>query len=196
MAWTTISNAAVAVGGIPSSATMTALRDNFAGMAAAEAGAPVVFAGWHPYDKVTIGDSADGKFYDFSVNGAQASVVTPDFEDGYEYRIIGRNLSHSSGSNQSLIIEFADSGGNYDDDISTTAASGTANFAFDAQLSLPRVGAAEIPVLFFGTGISTVAQHLEMGGSAILRARIKFSAGNIDAGRLWLLRCREYVSSP
>jgi hypothetical protein len=48
--WTSISNAAVAVGGIPSSTTVTALRDNPSAIAEAANGAPVVFAGWNPYD--------------------------------------------------------------------------------------------------------------------------------------------------
>ena len=73
--WTTISNAAVAVGGIPSSTTVTALRDNPAAIAETSTGAPVVQAGWHPYDKVTVGDGKTGLIYDFAVNGLQANVT-------------------------------------------------------------------------------------------------------------------------
>ena len=82
--WTTISNAAVAVGGIPSSTTVTALRDNPSAIAESASGAPVVSLGWHPYDKVTVGDGKTGLIYDSVVTGTVASVVTPDFEDGWE----------------------------------------------------------------------------------------------------------------
>lgn len=62
-------------------------RDNPIAIAEGAAGAPYVAAGWHPYDGVTIGDGATGIIYDFAVHGAVASVTTPDFEDGYEYRL-------------------------------------------------------------------------------------------------------------
>jgi hypothetical protein len=194
--WTTISNAAVAVGGIPSSTVVTALRDNPAAMAEQAAGAPVIFSGWHPYNKVSVGDGETGLIYDFAVNGLQANVVTPDFEDGYEYRIVCRDLSHSSGSSQSLRIEFANAGGSYVDDQSTGAVSNSSRVSVDLITCMPRIAAFETPVIFTGSGITDGANSLEMDNSKILRARVSFTGGSIDAGKIWFLRQRCHVSSP
>ena len=94
--WTTISNAAVAVGAIPSSSIVTALRDNPSAVAESSSGAPVMVSGWHPVDKVSTGDGKTGLIYDHAVTGTVASVVTPDFVDGYEYRIIALDLRHNA----------------------------------------------------------------------------------------------------
>ena len=75
-----------------------ALRDNPIAISEAATGAPVVVAGWHPYDMVKIGDGNDGVFYDFAVHGTQATITTPDFADGYEYAIRFANLGCSSTS--------------------------------------------------------------------------------------------------
>jgi predicted heme/steroid binding protein len=204
--WTSISNAAVAVGGIPSSSTVTALRDNPVAIAGAASGAPVVFAGWHPYDKVTIGDGKDGLIYNHAVNGTVADVVTPDFEDGFEYRLIGTGLSHDSGSNRNLILEvFRETTASYVQAyITATAASGSttlATFAIDAELTLPRLARnpffirvmATSPSLDANTnGVASVGSTLQK----LLRARLLFSAGNIDAGKVWMFRRREYASLP
>ena len=197
-AWTTISNAAVAVGGIPSSTTVTALRDNPAAMAEQVAGAPVIFSGWHPYNKVSVGDGVTGKIYDFAINGVQASIVTPDFEDGYEYRIVCRDLSHNHGSNSSLVFDFADSGGSYVDDATTAAQSNSSRFSADVFILMPRIAARDIPVFIASELVSVSVNNIEMGGSGskVLRARIRFSAGSIDAGQIYFLRQRCHVSSP
>ena len=62
-------------------------RDNVIAAREGAVNSPYEASGWHPYDGVTIGDGATGIIYDFAVHGAVASVTTPDFEDGYEYRL-------------------------------------------------------------------------------------------------------------
>jgi hypothetical protein len=57
---------------------------------------------WHPYNKVTEGDANDGKFWDFDVDGSFTTKVTPDFVDGYEYRVRGLGLA----SNSSISVDF------------------------------------------------------------------------------------------
>lgn len=196
--WTSIGNAAVAVGGIPSSSTVTALRDNPIALAEAASGAPVVFAGWHPYNKVTVGDGATGKFYDFAIHGLQTSFDTPDFEDGYEYRIVARNMSHSSGSSQTLNLEFLDDSlqSQPGSGVTGSLSSGSSQFWIDAQIFTPRIGAQQVPVLFLGNGVTTPFFSISAGGDDILRGRIEFSAGSIDGGQMYLLRRKEYISSP
>lgn len=202
MTWTNISNGAVAVGGIPSSTTVTALRDNPGAMAAAENDAPVIFAGWHPVDKVTVGDSADGIIYDFSIDGVVANVETPDFEDGYEYRLVIDDLSHNSGGTAGLRIELYESVANvYSAAISLTSISNSSEVSVDAEIPMPRisrgwhfvqcVGINDVNNVFT-SGVASPGA----GDHKITRARVAFSAGSIDQGRIWLFRRREYASSP
>ena len=102
MGWTTISNAALAVGKYFTSAQALALRDNPIALVQRDGSAPVDYGNWHPYDKVTNGDANTGLVYDFAVSGAVASVETPIFADGFEYQIRLNNLTKGSSSNLNL----------------------------------------------------------------------------------------------
>lgn len=199
--WTTISNAAVAVGGIPSSTTVTALRDNPVAIAEAATGAPVVQAGWHPYDKVTVGDGKTGLIYDFAVNGAQVNVTTPDFEDGYEYRIIGHMLVSSTSTNVRLNIN-----GYFETDAVYRRLSygpdgnGTNRFACDVVIPIPRVSKQIHMVLGNMAVNNAVAMTSDVPSDStiqkILRARVNFTFGSISNGKIWFLRRRDYISLP
>lgn len=202
--WTNISNAAVAVGGIPSSTTVTALRDNPVAMAESASGAPVIFAGWHPVDKVTVGDGKTGLIYDAAINGTVSSVVSPNFEDGYEYRIVARDISHTSTSEARIWID-----GFYETDaayylmgISAQNPSST-RFGCDVNFLMPRVPSLGHMLQYTTYSSTTILQGTDIQTTAyqspaqkILRARIRFSAGNIDAGKIWFFRRREYASLP
>lgn len=59
-------------------------------------------AGWEAYNT-----TGDGKFYDFAVHGAVASVETPTFADGYEYMIIAESFGKGvSGAALTFQIEL------------------------------------------------------------------------------------------
>jgi hypothetical protein len=201
--YSSISNAALAVGAIPSSSVVTALRDNPIAMAEAASGAPINVAGWHPVDKVTVGDGKTGLIYDVSTSGAVGSVVTPDFEDGYEYRVVAHMLSHNSGSSAAFYIEgyletdaayalfYADDGFNNFDEASC-----------DAEFLFPRIP-SRAHFLRLTASANTVFSAAQNRSEAydftiqkVLRARIRFSSGSIDAGKVWFFRRREYASSP
>lgn len=205
MAWTTISNAAVAVGAIPSSSTVTALRDNPVAVAESANGAPVVFAGWHPVDKVTVGDGKDGLIYDYAVNGTVASVVTPDFADGYEYRIIAHDLRpttsvvvrlnlnayfETTGTYRRLYFSPEGGGG------------GAANHGFDLTLPTPRLSTKThlaLGVAYQDGEISSNGHDTTSYTSTaqkLLRGQINFTFASIQAGKIWMFRRREYASSP
>ena len=206
--WTSISNAAVAVGGIPSSTTVTALRDNPSALAEASTGAPVMVSGWHPYDKVSIGDGKTGLIYDFAVNGVQSSVVTPNFVDGYEYRIVAHGLSHNSLSDNGINISFyleTDARLAQVEQIGNNSSS--ALFGFDMEVLLPRIPKtnhiARISA-YAGSdvsGTSTIGTY-DATVQKVLYASIRFrtSGGSfgagIDDGKVWMFRRREYASSP
>lgn len=202
MAWTTISNAAVAVGAIPSSSTVTALRDNPVAVADASSGAPVVFAGWHPYDKVSVGDGKDGLIYNSSVNGIVAEVVTPDFVDGYEYRIVGNRLTHNSGLNRELLLDlYKETSASYSSSFTSTPAGDTILYNFDWEILLPRIDStAHFGRFVFQMGATldatTAISSYSSTPQKVLKAKIRFSSASIDSGKIWMFRRREYASSP
>jgi hypothetical protein len=203
--WSTISNAAVAVGAIPSSSTVTALRDNPSAVAESANGAPVVFAGWHPVDKVSVGDGKDGLIYDHAVTGTVSSVVTPDFEDGYEYKIIAIDMSHDDTlSTRRLEMEaFKQTDAIYRLIRQSDDGTSSQKFGFYAEFQMPRINSEShfVSVMTYRDGSYTSGIDLSSAmhdppAQKILRARISFSSGSIDAGKIWMFRRREYASSP
>lgn len=204
MAWTTISNAAVAVGAIPSSSTVTALRDNPVAVADASSGAPVVFAGWHPVDKVSVGDGKDGLIYDHAVTGTVASVITPDFVDGYEYRVIAAAIECDSASNTRLELDgFYQTDSLYNRIRYSTDGVGTSNFfGCDLEIVMPRIPNVVHLVngwMYRDGSISNDgvdSASYELPAQKLLRARVAFTVGSISGGKIWLFRRREYASSP
>lgn len=194
-AWTTISNALVAVGAIPRSTVITALRDNPLAIAEASSGAPINVSGWHPYDKVTVGDGKDGVIYDFAVSGALTDVETPNFVDGYEYRLFGV----ISGGLSSIEL--------YREVAADWIASSTTTISVgwhDYEISMPRL--AKTAHLMRGaysrtgtnTGVSVAAKFPTASdgatGRKILKAR--FVGTGASGTKLWMFRRREYASSP
>lgn len=200
--WTAISNAAVAVGGIPSSSTVTALRDNPSALAEAASGAPVMVSGWHPVDKVTIGDGKTGVIYNFATNGVVADVVTPDFEDGYEYRVVAVALSHNSGSSQALRMElYKATDAAYETALTLTSSTSIDTVFLDAEILMPRLSKTAHMVRYVAVANSAVlttsaAAVTDSTVQKIQRARLVYSAGSIDAGAVYLFRRREYLTSP
>lgn len=201
--YSTISNPAVAVGGIPSSATVTALRDNPIAIAESASGAPILSAGWHPYDKVSVGDGTTGLLYDHTVNGAQATITTPDFEDGWEYKIVARALGHTNGTARTLTIQVYDS--SYRSFKTTTnTISNTVMASFDAEIYSPRYAQMQHIGLF----INSFSESQQMKTSDVgpgdfgvvspfklLRAQMTLSGSiSFAYGKVWLMRRRCYRS--
>jgi len=198
--YSTISNPAVAVGAIPSSVTVTALRDNPIAIAEAASGAPIVAAGWHPVTKVTVGDGEDGIIYDSAIDGTVSSVVTPDFEDGYEYRIVADGITGTLLANF-LFDLYGESDGSYSNVFSVNGSGTSDDFYFQADILMPRVSRglhAGPAYASRDSAFNTITYWQNVFGpkQKILRARIDLSAGSIDGGKVWLFRRREYASSP
>ena len=85
---------------------MTALRDNPIAIAEGASDAPVVAAGWHPYDMISVGDGNDGLIYDYAVDGGVTIIETPAFEDGYDYRVTFEDLGRTVSGNLQLTFQF------------------------------------------------------------------------------------------
>ena len=199
--WTSISNAAVAVGSIPSSTTVTALRDNPSALAESASGAPVMVSGWHPHDKVSIGDGKTGLIYDFAVNGVQANITSPNFTDGYEYRIFGVEISHNNASSTTLIVElYKETSATWVSIGSFPSSSASSEVYFNVDIIFPRIsGSIHFAPASWGSALSVSA----IAGAAalstiqkVLNVRVRFAAGSIDSGKIWMFRRREYASSP
>lgn len=197
--YSTISNAALAVGGIPSSTTVTALRDNPIAIAESASGAPILAAGWHPYDKVDVGDGATGLFYDFAIHGGQTEVLTPAFADGWEYKIVMRDLSHASGTARALKIDLQLS-------VSlayigfaacTTGIANVSTVSADLEIYSPRVSEKERFGLFLNSFLENPTAWATNGSAwKASQAKIYFvNTPALDAGKMYLLRRRCYRSA-
>ncbi len=204
--WTTIVNAAVAVGGIPASTTVTAFRDNPIAIAEQSSGSPVLFAGWQAYDKVANGDAARGLLWDFAVSGTRTSVETPNFEDGWEYRIIAIGLSASAGGGGGRVDIYGETSASWGI-ISSFGLMSTGDFSsFDVELLLPRLVKnahhARNNGGYYVTSTSTWNETTEPTSTnyyttaqKILKARAQVgNTQSLDAGKVYLFRRREYAS--
>jgi hypothetical protein len=160
-----------------------ALRDN------------LLKATWHPYNKATIGDAGTGLIYDFGVSGTVANVVTADFEDGYQYMIVYNDLSHNSGASPvNLQVElYRETSAAYSTpkQIANTTNNTT---LISGHLELPWVRTSRtvqpgLSVSSPGSYTADAAVGFDMvSAQKALRARISFTAGSIDAGKLYLYR--------
>lgn len=206
--WTTIVNAAVNVGGIPASSTVTAFRDNPIAIAEQSSGSPVLFSGWQAYDKVSNGDAARGLLWDFAVSGTRTSVETPNFEDGWEYRIVGINLSASSGNGACRVEIYGETSASFETFLNYGNMPAGDFSSFDAEFLLPRLVKnahhARSNGGYYTTSsstwtentVTTVTKYFATAQKVLkVRALIGPAPGtSLDAGKVYLFRRREYAS--
>ncbi|WWT39541.1 hypothetical protein [Microcystis phage Mae-JY02] len=203
--YTALSNALVAVGAKPFATTIQALRDNPLAIAEGDSAAPVNAYGWHPYNKVTVGDTNTGVIWSFAANGAVATVTTPDFADGWEYAFQFERLQTSSGSSTSFNINlFRETAGAYAGASALVASGFSTTLMLNgyAELLNPRlVRSHHVAQGFFA--VNTIANALGgfavgSGGAAhgtaqkILRAQFSCGVGNITGtgAAIYMLRRR------
>jgi hypothetical protein len=206
--WTTISNAAVAVGGIPASTTVTAFRDNPISIAEQSSGSPVLFSGWQAYDKVSNGDAARGLLWDFAVSGTRTSVETPNFEDGWEYRLIAIGLSATSGSGACRVEIYGETSATFETFLNYGNMAAGDFSSFDAEFLLPRLVKNAHHARSNGgfvttssgawteTTAPTVTKYFATAQKVLkVRALNGPAPGtSLDAGKVYLFRRREYAS--
>ena len=193
--WTTISNAAVAVGGIPSSTTVTALRDNVAAAQESAAGAPVSVYGWEPIDKVSVGDGKRGLIYDAAIDGSIFAITTPNFTDGYEYRLIVSDVGPTAGGSQ---VQFEVNGvtqGWVESRRIANSLSQNAFFSADITIFVPRISQRNHIAAVNLQGAASNAGVVFTVAQKIVSARVAFYVSNVNAGKAWLFRRREFASA-
>ncbi len=201
---TSILIAALAAGKAVTDEKLQALAENPVASAEASATAIVNETVWHPYNKVTVGDTNDGLIYDAAVSGAVASVVSPDFEDGYEYRFRWDLISFSSGGTTLRIELYRETSAAYD---AVTVISPNVTLAGDdcsgqVEVIRPRLVLKWCPVEAVSTVTSssgvitaTSTSFFSVNNTAQKRLRARFtpSTGNIDGGKIYMDRRRVIV---
>lgn len=181
---------------------MYQMRDNPIAMAEGAVGAPYTAAGWHPYDGVTIGDGADGVIYDFDVDGAVASIDTPNFADGFEYMIIGRGVSGSVNSSFRLRW-WRETSAAWTGDLTFSLGGGVDLVDFTIEAFAPRMVSR---TMFFNVKEASSGAGGEMDALVDSARRLYMAtaqkvgkmqvfppSGNFDAGKIYLFKRRCFV---
>lgn len=187
------------------STLMTALADNPIAITQQDTGAPVGAFGWHPYDAVTVGDGNAGLIYDGATDGTVATIETPDFEDGYTYRLFILDISPTLGSNNFQLEMYRETTAGYDTATTVFTALSTATYGYTGQIDmlLPRIArnshhatatdfvdsnSGAVP-----SGAATLVSHGAVS-EKVLKVRLSWSTGNVDAGKVHLLRRFDHLS--
>lgn len=178
-------------------------RDNALAIAECDLTAVTNQAAWHPYNRITAGSTNIGRIYNFGTDGVVASVVTPDYADGFEYRIRLVGLSHNNGTTTDLQIEnFRETDAAYNP-VHTFGVTGTAASVWTGDVELPdvrqslRVHCFRTRLAIHATNAANAATLGERAdlfttGQKILKSRISWAAGSIDAGQIFLDRRAVY----
>lgn len=174
--------------------------------------APVNQWDWHPFNKVTVGDANDGRIWGFTANGAVASIITPDFQEGYDYKLSHQFIARTDGGGGLIshnLQFFYENLGNYDTTTRVTPATagmgiaGGLPWSFGSLILInPRRQDHLIEYAETGTlaGISTGTSQATAVGlfsttpDRALRARIIPSNGGVISGNansfFWMYRRR------
>lgn len=150
---------------------------------------------WHPYNKAAVGDSNDGLFYSFAVDGAESTIETPDFELGYEYAVFFDGLA-ASGGTTTFRIDLFKAADSYHGTVDISQSiDGTSNIR--GILYLPFISLAETDKRWqwLTGGSSTILDGGYGRRERMTKARFDWAAAvNSTAGDVYLYRRREYIT--
>jgi hypothetical protein len=197
----TYNAAAVADGSIAHKKPITlqqgrTLRDNPLAIAEGADNAPYVAAQWHPHDGVLVADANDGLIYDFAVTGAVASVETPDFEDGFEYRLLFVGVSFSVGSSvpQIELYRATSTAWSAVTDLSAATFGTSQGHSGFLDIMSPRVS-QRWPTVTGALGQHYCGAAPDLSGAQKTgKARFKWSSDDIRGGKIYLYRRKCWLS--
>ena len=134
--------------------------------------------------------------YDFGVDGVLASVETPTFVDGFEYRIDYESVSHNDAGSPLMQLEyFKATDAAYDAQAKTGGPAVASGSVLEGRLHLLDVRDSLAIHAFFGSlgvdssGISGPwAAGWTMTAQKIDKARISYASGSLDGGKIRLYR--------
>jgi len=159
------------------------LAGNPIAMAPGKPGAPIVEAGWHPYDATKVG-GGDGVFWDFNVDGDVSIALSPLFEDGFEYHLyVDLNYSTSSDAGGVSFYIVFDSG----DEVLCGSASLAFNYRVvgrtaDPVSRIPYSTPKSVPTIGIGLDVQKPIQFKMEKGSLT----------NLASGKVQMLRRKIY----
>jgi len=197
--YTAITNGQVDADSPVDAPLMQALRDNPLSIQEMADGAPPIQGQWHPYDMSTIGDGTDGEIWSQAADGNTNTIVTPDFDDGYQYMFLFNGMGNTAG-NQTWRVEL----------YQETAASYTSTADLHALAPAAAVTATWVsynlragnntlinisPDTFYGRSATVTLNTLNeaiASGDKVLRVRFT-TGGNWNSGSLHLFRRRSLV---
>jgi hypothetical protein len=201
--WTDLSTliASLAAGKAFTDEKAQALAENPAALAEGAPGGLVVQQGWHPDDMIAYGDGNDGMIYNSAVDGSVASIISNDFEDGYEYAFLASNLTVPSGGD--ILVEFyreTDAAYSATGVIGTSGGAGNVRLYAWMEMIRPRdvmnghvfssrgtIGPTPSNATFPGGGLfGGIVTHTT--AQKVLRVRFTLSSGNFAAGTLQQFR--------
>lgn len=164
---------------------------------------------WHPYDQTSPTGTETGEIYDFTTDGAVASVESPTFEDGYEYAFVFDGVSSSATATEFRMSLYRDTDAAYFTDQAILSGLTVASEVVQGvlQVEFPRLSKyihgtrwiSEGHVFRVDSGTVTVSTGSEAKFSdgtkqTVSKARFRFDTGNIDAGNIYMLRRREFLT--
>jgi hypothetical protein len=164
---------------------------------------------WHPYDLTSPTGTETGTIYDFSVDGAVASVESPTFEDGYEYAFVFDGVSSSAAATEFRMSLYRDTDAAYFTDtailsgftVSSEVMQGIIHVQYPrlskyvhscVPLSAGHVFRVDAGTVTVSSGLT--ASFSDATKQTTSKARFRFDTGNIDAGTIQMLRRREFLT--
>jgi len=201
--WTNIPDTALDPDAPLTSDLAYAWRDNPIAISEGAVGAPYMRVGWHPYNGTAVGDGANGVIWSFAVNGSVAAIETPDFVDGYEYRLVFSDVSANVGSGGDLRLQvYRQTSGAYSGVVNIFAVSTGASFEGTVEVSRTK----DVLRFHYGYGsiisgggdsqsnvnTGTYPAFTHATAQKILKYRLSLSVGNFTAGSVYLYRRRVY----
>lgn len=173
-----------------------ALRDNPIAMAEGQDDAPYVAAQWHPYDGVLVADGNDGLIYDYAVSGAAATVETPAFADGWEYRIMLVSVTYNTGTGVPQIELYRETSAAYS--AVTALSAGAFNtgqgYSGGIDILMPRV-AQRFPAVTGAVGQHYAGANPDLSSvQKVGKARFSWSTDSVQGGKIYLYRRKCWLS--
>lgn len=160
-------------------------------------------AGVAPAGPWLVDDGAGGygPYYDFDVDGSETNVISPDFGAGYDYRIVGQNMSQDGAGNPPLQASwYLDNAAVYTSALSVTGGvAPTTKVQLDLSIGLPfRTSQAHFYSVL-AAARATGDAHINLGqveanyigrltADKISRLKLSFVGANFGGGKVWLFK--------
>lgn len=195
MAYSEITNAEIDTDSPITQTLMTKLRDN--PLFALSGAGFYNGAGWHPVDWTASDQTGDGLIYDNAVDGDVANV-TYALEDGWDYLFMLDEIDVGDPFGVSFRLQDSSDGSSFSNVISSTELSANETLECFFHLTLPRWSGASMPgFLHYGLveddGNFSAGTRF-MNADVVHSVRFLPSSGDIDGGKIYAFRRREYAS--